>query len=139
LHEAVSSSQRLPNVDDVVEFRITSKQIAEMFESTNAKVVRRIDRMIVPMIDSDSRNGFEKYNGVNVQNKPITFYRLNRGSLRDVPEPDGAEAEEICGHSRGMLETGRFDEKGVFSRKVGCAGLKIEKENKKCLQKMLQK
>lgn len=100
MHEAVSSSQRLPNVDDVVEFRITSKQIAEMFESTNAKVVRRIDRMIVPMIDSDSRNGFEKYNGVNVQNKPITFYRLNRAACEmylNLMEPKRKRYVAIAG------------------------------------------
>ncbi|MCD8381147.1 MAG: hypothetical protein LUC95_12725 [Lachnospiraceae bacterium] len=77
---AITEPQKVPNVDDVVKFRITSKQIAELFETTNAKVVKRIERFIIPKLDDDSRKGFEKYEGVNVQMKPITFYRLNKAA-----------------------------------------------------------
>lgn len=61
---------------------ITTKQIAEMFETTNFKVVRRIEKQILPYLDSESKRYFDKVEGRNVQHKPITFYRLNKAACQ---------------------------------------------------------
>lgn len=61
---------------------ITTKQIAEMFETTNFKVVRRIEKQILPYLDTESKKYFDKVEGRNVQHKPITFYRLNKAACQ---------------------------------------------------------
>jgi len=57
---------------------ITSKQIGELFDSTNAKVVRRIENKIFPSLDKESQKLFECVKMYNLQNKPIKIYKLNR-------------------------------------------------------------
>lgn len=65
-------------VDSLKEDCITTKQIAEMFETTNFKVVRRVENQILPYLDKESKAYFRKVEGVNVQHKPVTFYKLNK-------------------------------------------------------------
>lgn len=57
---------------------ITTKQIAELFSTSNFKVVRRIDERIMPYLDSETRKNFQLVRGFNSQHKKTTFYRLNR-------------------------------------------------------------
>ena len=65
-------------VDKPVAGCITTKQIAEIFRTTNFKVVRRIDERIMPYIDSETRKNFTMVRGFNSQHKSTTFYRMNR-------------------------------------------------------------
>lgn len=65
-------------VDKPVPGCITTKQIAELFCTTNFKVVRRINERILPYIDSETQRNFTMVRGFNSQHKMTTFYRLNR-------------------------------------------------------------
>lgn len=65
-------------VDKPVAGCITTKQIAELFSTSNFKVVRRIDERIMPYLDSETRKNFQLVRGFNSQHKKTTFYRLNR-------------------------------------------------------------
>ena len=57
---------------------INTKQIADMFETTNFKVVRRIEKQILPYLDEGTRKYFVKVEGHNIQHKPTVFYKLNK-------------------------------------------------------------
>lgn len=57
---------------------INTKQIADMFETTNFKVVRRIEKQILPYLDEATRKYFVKVEGHNIQHKPTVFYKLNK-------------------------------------------------------------
>lgn len=57
---------------------INTKQIADMFETTNFKVVRRIEKQILPYLDEATRKYFVKVEGHNIQHKPMVFYKLNK-------------------------------------------------------------
>lgn len=65
-------------VDKLVSGCITSKQIAEIFCTSNFKVVRRIDDKIMPYLDEMTKKNFQRVSGFNSQHKKTTFYRLNR-------------------------------------------------------------
>lgn len=81
--EAVNASKEdVMFVDTANTDCITTKQIAEMFETTNFKVVRRIEKQILPYLDTESKKYFDKVEGRNVQHKPITFYRLNKAACQ---------------------------------------------------------
>ena len=98
--EAVKGSQEQVLIDSVGNDCITTKQIAEMFETTNAKVVRRIDKQILPHLDQESRKFFCKVEGVNVQHKPVTFYKLNRAACQlylNAMEPNRKKFVNIAG------------------------------------------
>ena len=69
-------------VDEVGTDCITTKQIAEMFETTNFKVVKRIESQIFPYLDEESKKYFQKVDGVNVQHKPVTFYKMNKAACK---------------------------------------------------------
>ncbi len=69
-------------VDEVGTDCITTKQIAEMFETTNFKVVKRIESQIFPYLDEESKKYFQKVDGVNVQHKPVTFYKMNKAACQ---------------------------------------------------------
>lgn len=57
---------------------INTKQIADMFETTNFKVVRRIEKQILPYLDETTRKYFIKVEGHNIQHKTTVFYKLNK-------------------------------------------------------------
>lgn len=59
---------------------ITTKQIAEMFETTNFKVVRRIEKQIFPFLDQETMEFFSEVEAYNVQHKPLKIYKLNRSA-----------------------------------------------------------
>lgn len=81
--EAVKGSQeQVQMIDSIGNDCITTKQIAEMFETTNFKVVSRIEKQILPYLDQESKKFFCKVEGVNVQHKPVTFYKLNRAACQ---------------------------------------------------------
>lgn len=83
VQEAVKGSQNeLQMIDSIGNDCITTKQIAEMFETTNFKVVSRIEQQILPYLDQESKKFFCKVEGVNVQHKPVTFYKLNRAACQ---------------------------------------------------------
>lgn len=83
LHKAVNEPQEeVIMVDTANKDCITTKQIAEMFETTNFKVVRRIEKQILPHLDAESKKYFDKVVGKNIQHKPITFYRLNKAACQ---------------------------------------------------------
>ena len=75
LHVAISKPQK---ASEACIGCITSLQIAELFGHRNQKVISRIEERILPYLDKDSRAYFEKVDGVNIQNKPVTFYKMNR-------------------------------------------------------------
>lgn len=56
---------------------ITSIQIAEMFGTTNVKVVRRIESQILPFYSEDTKKHFKRVEGYNIQHRKCTFYRLD--------------------------------------------------------------
>lgn len=81
--EAVTASQEDAMLVDTANTDcITTKQIAEMFETTNFKVVRRIEKQILPYLDAESQRFFDRVEGRNVQHKPIIFYRLNKAACQ---------------------------------------------------------
>ncbi len=83
VQEAVKGSQgQVQMIDNIGNYCITTKQIAEMFETTNFKVVSRIEQQILPYLDQESKRFFCKVEGVNVQHKPVTFYKLNRAACQ---------------------------------------------------------
>ena len=53
-----------------------------MFETTNFKVVKRIENQIFPYLDEESKKYFQKVDGVNVQHKPVTFYKMNKAACQ---------------------------------------------------------
>ena len=57
---------------------ISSKQIAEIFESTNAKVVRRIEERIMPNLDAQSQQYFRMDVKYTPQNRRYKIYYLNK-------------------------------------------------------------
>lgn len=59
---------------------ITSKQIAEMFETPNSKVVRRIEGKILPDLDAQSKLNFKREIGCTAQKKEYVYYRLNKAA-----------------------------------------------------------
>lgn len=56
---------------------ITSVQIADMFGTTNLKVVRRIENQILPYYSDEIKSHFTRVEGYNIQHKKCTFYRLD--------------------------------------------------------------
>lgn len=56
---------------------ITSVQISEMFGTSNLKVVRRIEKQILPYYDDNVKSHFIRVEGYNIQHKKCTFYRLD--------------------------------------------------------------
>ena len=56
---------------------IKSTQIAEFFETSNFKVVRRIENLILPYCDSEQKKHFIKIDGYNIQHKKCVFYKLD--------------------------------------------------------------
>jgi len=66
-----------PNTQDKSAY-ITSRQIAEMFETPNSKVTKRIECDILPNLDEQSRKNFEHDVFINVQKRRFVYYRLNR-------------------------------------------------------------
>lgn len=88
-HEAVNDAQVTANSKPIYAPDINSnfieeagvintKQIADMFETTNFKVVRRIENQILPYLDETTKNYFVKVEGHNIQHKPTVFYKLNK-------------------------------------------------------------
>lgn len=59
---------------------ITTKQMAEMFETSNGKIVKRIEDKIFPFLDAQSRGCFTKEIGYTPQHRKQTYYRLNRAA-----------------------------------------------------------
>lgn len=82
-HEALTGShEQIQMVDSVGTDCITTKQIAEMFGTTNFKVVRRIEKQILPYLDQESQKFFCRVEGCNIQHKPVVFYKLNRAACQ---------------------------------------------------------
>lgn len=78
-HKAVKGSYKeLPRLDITGKDFITSKQIADMFDTSNGKVVARIEKQILPYLDEESKTFFCKVDGINTQHKPVKFYKMNR-------------------------------------------------------------
>lgn len=65
---------------EAASWSITSKQIAEMFETSHYKVVLRIETRILPELDAQSRLNFRKEVGQTPQRKKYVYYRLNRAA-----------------------------------------------------------
>lgn len=81
--EAIQDSQKKIQHEDIFSSDcITTKQIADMFETTNFKVVIRIEKQILPYLDQESKKFFCKVEGHNVQHKPITMYKLNKAACQ---------------------------------------------------------
>ena len=59
---------------------ITTRQIAEMFECSNAKVVYRIVNNILPYLDEQSKKNFTRETGYTKQRRKVVFYRLNKAA-----------------------------------------------------------
>lgn len=81
VQEAVNEAQNVM-VDSIKGNCITSKQIAEMFEIRNSKVVHRIEKFILPYLDAESQSYFQKIECVNSQYKPMTVYKLNKAACQ---------------------------------------------------------
>lgn len=56
---------------------INTVQIAEMFGTTNFKVVRRIEKLILPYLDERTKAHFIRVEGFNIQHKKCTFYKMD--------------------------------------------------------------
>ena len=59
---------------------ISSKQIAEFFETSNAKVVRRIEDNILPCLDEQSKRFFRLEIGHTPQHRRYRLYHLNKAA-----------------------------------------------------------
>lgn len=96
-HEAVNDSNGSSRIDECF---ITSLQIAELFGTPNWKVVKRIDDRIMPFLDTGSKTLFKKVTGVNCQNKPVVFYKLNQAACMmylEAIEPKKTQFISIAG------------------------------------------
>lgn len=96
-HEAVNAPKAVSKMTDCF---ITSLQIAELFQTPNFKIVKRIEERIMPLLDNDSKALFEKTSGVNCQNKPVTYYKLNQAACMmylEAMEPNKAKFLNIAG------------------------------------------
>lgn len=79
---------------------ITSLQIAELFQTPNHKVIKRIEERIMPLLDEDSKAMFKKESGKNSQNKEVTFYKLNQAACMmylEIMEPKKTQFINIAG------------------------------------------
>lgn len=79
---------------------ITSLQIAELFQTPNHKVIKRIEERIMPLLDEDSKAMFKKTSGKNSQNKEVTFYKLNQAACMmylEIMEPKKTQFINIAG------------------------------------------
>lgn len=95
-HRAPDVSGKRSKVSDCF---ITSKQIAELFGTINWRVVKRIDNQIMPFLDNGSKALFEKASGLNSQNKPVVFYKLNQAACRmylEIMYPKKAQFTNIA-------------------------------------------
>ena len=59
---------------------ISSKQIAEMFETSNAKVVNRIEEMILPRLDAQSKRFFRMDVERTTQHRRYKVYYMNKAA-----------------------------------------------------------
>ena len=59
---------------------ISSKQIAEFFETSNAKVVNRIEGMILPHLDEQSKRFFRMDIEITAQHRRYKVYHLNKAA-----------------------------------------------------------
>lgn len=57
---------------------ITTHQIAEIFNTGNFRVVKKIEKSILPKLDDSSKKNFVKSTIFNSKNKKIEIYKLNR-------------------------------------------------------------
>lgn len=78
--EAITKPKEYAKIGEFNENCITTKQIAEMFETTNFKVVRRIERQIFPFLDQETQSFFTMVEAYNVQHKPLKMYKLNKSA-----------------------------------------------------------
>lgn len=95
-HEATNGS----NEGSKMKCFITSLQIAELFQTPNHKVIRRIEERIMPLLDEDSKAMFKKASGKNSQNKEVTFYKLNQAACMmylEIMEPKKTQFINIAG------------------------------------------
>lgn len=95
-HEPIRTPKRASDFTDC----ITSLQIASLFGNRNHKVIERIEKQILPKTDDESKAYFEKIEGVNIQNKPVTFYKMNRAACQmylDLMEPKRNTFVNIAG------------------------------------------
>ena len=96
-HEAVNAPKPVPKMTDCF---ITSLQIAELFQTPNFKIVKRIEERIMPLLDDSSKALFEKTSGMNSQNKPVTYYKLNQAACMmylETIEPNKTKFLNIAG------------------------------------------
>lgn len=96
-HEAVKVSNGDFKPDECF---ITSLQIGELFQTPNFKIVKRIEERIMPLLDESSKALFQKASGMNTQNKPVMYYKLNQAACKmylEVMEPNKAKFLNIAG------------------------------------------
>lgn len=77
---AGESPHRATQDSQAQSWSITTKQMAEMFETSNGKIVKRIEDKIFPFLDAQSRGCFTKEVGYTPQHRKQTYYRLNRAA-----------------------------------------------------------
>ncbi len=95
-HKATNGS----NESSKMKCFITSLQIAELFQTPNHKVIKRIEERIMPLLDEDSKAMFKKASGKNSQNKEVTFYKLNQAACMmylEIMEPKKTQFINIAG------------------------------------------
>lgn len=61
---------------------ISSKTIAEFFETTNWRIVRRIEQKILPYCSEQQKNGFVKDQELNCRKRHIDIYKLDHNACR---------------------------------------------------------
>ena len=96
-HEAVNAPKAVSKMTDCF---ITSLQIAELFQTPNFKIVKRIEERIMPLLDDSSKALFEKTSGMNSQNKPVIYYKLNQAACMmylEAMEPNKTKFLNIAG------------------------------------------
>lgn len=59
---------------------ITTRQMADLFDTSNGRIVRRIEGRILPELDAQSKLNFRKEIGKTAQKKEYAFYRLNKAA-----------------------------------------------------------
>lgn len=107
--ESASFRKNPPNVANFAEDNdhVNTVQIAEMFGTTNFKVVRRIETKILPFCDEKIKEHFIRVEGYNIQHKRCTFYRLDSVACRlylDELEPKKRTYINIAGGVAKMQE-----------------------------------
>lgn len=71
---------------DIVGPTISSRQIAELFCTTNWKVCNRIETKVVPRLGESSTPRFVKIDDKNSKGKPVYYYKLNKAACEKYIE-----------------------------------------------------